>query len=682
MKPFCPLLLRLQWYLGLFYLSSGTCLNAAPSIPLPLEPPLLHVGQNLSHIQVRNLTQDHTGALWIATAQGLDRMRESHTAHFNTTNTVLLPDARLTSMVQESSGLLWFGTYGGLVLHDASSFTHFNALSGLPDDRITSLLNLGDRLWIGTWRGLGFYLDQRFTRLEMPKKINNKSISTLHLDENGNLWIGFVHEGLWRYDGETFAAVGDTPLQIHALYRDRRSTLWVSTWDQGLFQYDSRSGKLVPTDLRHVLCLLEDRTGRLWAGTRKGLYRHQDGTWRAADAPALVHVPISALIQDERGGLCVGTWGQGLWQETERGFTAASPLSDRQIKSLLLDRHQRLWAATDRGIFRSSRGNWENLTPDKTIRGVNSLFEDGSGRIWAGGDTGGLLRFDEERATHFHPAHYLANTRINAMVSTAQKQLWIGTANGLFAYDGEQFLPYDSAAGLPHPVVYALASGTDHSLWIGTANGLGRWQQGSIATLVSGDALPDPAIRALVEDRSGNLWIGTSAGLVRLRHGQLELFERTDGLPHDNIRALALDSHDQLWVATSGGLARFDGHRFHTFTKASGLNSNLLYALLVDRSDGIWTGSLSGGLNYYDGRRFFHLTVKEGLPSNTVRHLFQDGDGHIWIATDKGLARYHRDAIPASAASIPYEIIAGLAALGAGAAAIIALRRRRSPTAR
>lgn len=633
-----------------------------PPLALPLDPPLTHLSQaeGLSSDQVRSTLQDRRGNLWIATQQGLDGYQDRRfIAHFNAGNTVLLPDARLTAMAQDAQGRLWFGTYGGLVLYTRAGFTTFTRASGLADNRLTcALADPQNRLWLGTWKGLALRTDQGFKSLSLP----TTPVSALLMDRSGHLWVGYARDGLWRSDSRDLAhfrqVQGPYPVRVHTLCEDHGGRVWIGSVGNGLLRCDPQAWSMAPAGLpgrgtqtglgaASVLCLQEDHQGGLWAGTDHGLYRLVDGTWQAVSLDRGDPPRIKALCADREQRLWIGTWDRGLWRQQEGSCSRVEELADRRIHALLQDRQQRLWATTDRGLYGLQDDTWKHFSvPALPAVELEGLLEDRQGNLWISTQEHGLLRFDGRRFTHFSPTHHLPQAEIHAQAQTPDSTLWLGTAAGLVAYDGEQFLPYGPEAGLPHSAVYALAVDPDSSLWIGTGAGLARWQEGHIATVVPASELPGPAVRALAVSQGGDLWIGTSAGLVQLRENQRQVFTRADGLPHDPIRALALDPRHRLWIATSAGLATFDQGHFRTFTTADGLTSDLLFTVLCDREGGVWAGSLAGGAVRYDGQSFYRLTAQEGLPSNVVRHISQDAEGHIWLATDKGLVRFHRDAVP------------------------------------
>ena len=663
---------------------------------LPLIPPLLHltVASGLGSSVVRNVVQDQAGYFWIATHQGLDRYRESDlVVHFDANNTVLFPDARLTAIAQVPGGPLWLGTYGGLVHYADADFTTFDRRQGLPDDHLTYLLApAGDRLWLGAWRGLSAYTQGSFASIAAAADLSNtpvlpqSPVSALLQDRSGHLWVGFAVDGLWRHDGRNFTpAIQNRDgyrLKVHTLYEDRRGDLWVGSVDRGLRRFSQQNQKWGPEELAatSVFSLREDHQGGLWAGTSSGLFRRSAQTWKPFPLKSGDPSAISALSADSQQNLWVGTQSDGLWQIRGETCVPVEELAGTQVRAILEDQRQRLWVATDQGLYRRLNGVWDSPLPVSVLPPcpLNGLFEDDQGSLWVGTENQGLLRFSNARITHFHPAHHLPVAAINAQLVTADSILWLGTGGGLVAFDGEQFRPFGKEHGLPHHQVHSLAPAGPGELWIGTGAGLAHLQDGRISTALPDSALPAPAVLSLAPAPDGSLWLGTGAGLVRYQAGRTRVFTTADGLPHDHVRALAVDGRGRLWIATSGGLALFERERFTRFTTADGLTTNLLFSLMIDRDGGLWIGTIGGGALRYDGRQFLRLTSREGLLSNTVRRIIQDRDGHVWLATDKGLTRYHRDDIPAipRTYSLLFSLVLGGLLLLSALTGLLFLKRR------
>jgi ligand-binding sensor domain-containing protein len=101
-------------------------------------------------------------------------------------------------------------------------------------------------------------------------------------------------------------------------------------------------------------------------------------------------------------------------------------LEGKAAYTLLFDREQRLWAATENGLFVA-------IAPYASfsrIRGLPSsriwaVAEESDGTVWAGG-TGGLFSFSAGHWRTFNRTNGLSNTEVLTMGAGADGSVWVG----------------------------------------------------------------------------------------------------------------------------------------------------------------------------------------------------------------------------------------------------------------
>jgi ligand-binding sensor domain-containing protein len=99
---------------------------------------------------------------------------------------------------------------GGLARYDGRTWTTYSKRDGLASNAVTCIREDSQgRLWIGTDHGLTLYDGQRFTKAGLT----GKSILTLHVDADDNVWAGtwrsrLTGGGLHRYDGRQWQSFG------------------------------------------------------------------------------------------------------------------------------------------------------------------------------------------------------------------------------------------------------------------------------------------------------------------------------------------------------------------------------------------------------------------------------------------------------------------------------------------
>jgi ligand-binding sensor domain-containing protein/putative methionine-R-sulfoxide reductase with GAF domain len=117
-------------------------------------------GQPFSRIEEANIIlEDHPGNIWIA-GHGLTRYNSilrTFDRVVDTFPSVSMPDRRVNSVVADRQNHLWINIYNnGLICYDLEKgfIRHFTRDNGLPDNNISAMMLLGDKLWLGTYSGI------------------------------------------------------------------------------------------------------------------------------------------------------------------------------------------------------------------------------------------------------------------------------------------------------------------------------------------------------------------------------------------------------------------------------------------------------------------------------------------------------------------------------------------------
>ena len=121
-------------------------------------------------------------------------------------------------------------------------FEPLSLKDGLSQNTITAIVqDQTGFMWFGTQDGLNRYDGYQFIQLKHdprdPTTLANDSILALHLDPNGDLWVGTEGGGLSRWDinAEEFvhynqemgAPEGFGRERVRVITRDKNGTLWI-----------------------------------------------------------------------------------------------------------------------------------------------------------------------------------------------------------------------------------------------------------------------------------------------------------------------------------------------------------------------------------------------------------------------------------------------------------------------
>jgi signal transduction histidine kinase/ligand-binding sensor domain-containing protein len=196
--------------------------------------------------------------------------------------------------------------------------------------------------------------------------------------------------------------------------------------------------------------------------------------------------------------------------------------------------------------------------------------------------------------------------------------------------------------GLPDNVVDAIVQTANGELWVGTQSGLARFngREFTAIELSVGGKSPQGAVHALLESSRGDLWAGTDAGVVMIPKAALDRFDPS--LPvfyplggvSNQVRVITETRRGDIWAGSNHGVFHFDGGKFqHVITTedvsriSEALNGNLLI--------------IGGGeFQEWDGRRVIHhpeVAAGFHLYDGDIFQVFQDRSGTMWYGTTKGL---------------------------------------------
>jgi len=619
------------------------------------------IDRGLSHSDAMCVAQDRSGFIWIGTNKGINRYDGYALKTYNLpVDTVRGVSAnRIRTLHVDSYGTLWAGVErAGLFWYDANtdrfrSITNWQSYHPGNTESGTAISATGlellwqtnvhamtsdrqGRLWVATQRNGAVMLQfgpggrlKTVSHIRLTGKADKEpTINKLTLDGRGNLWIGTLGYGLWRFHTAGYQSAASrqathvTAIQdpnIRAIHIDQRAGLWIGTDDRvywaatptlqsaglPLFQSLQRT-------FADVESLFLDSFHRLWISTHHGLLL-MEGKLQAAATPPVDEARVHAFLPSD-----------------------ADPYSINSVRvhDMLEDRFHNLWLATSAG-------------------GLNQL----------------RLRAKPFRQLR-QPVTGLAtpaNDYINAICKDdAANKLWIGTRNGLASYDlstktYRNYLMRPGFATANGLDVSALFLAADHTLWIGTRYGglytfrpgQERPGQDQLPKLLSagrpGLNWRGVSIESITEDCFGTIWVATfNAGMHRFsRQGRyLMHYDRTNNvLPTHQLTALLYDAgRNLLWASTrDAGLLKLRPQAdsllvlnqfLHQPGNPSSLLVNYTWPLLNDGRGSLWIGTIGGGLHRLitdaNGREHI-VRYQQQIPETDIESLLADNAGNLWI---------------------------------------------------
>jgi ligand-binding sensor domain-containing protein/two-component sensor histidine kinase len=629
----------------------------------------IRIEDGLSQSTVFCILQDSKGYLWFGTANGLNRYDGYNFQIFsnNPLDSTTISDNGITAIHEDKQGYIWIGTAEGVLnrydrrtgifkrfhITEKLKITEnpFNKYYEFPipfsrnsDKTITAIAETPDNsIWIGTW-GMGLV------------KLNTKNNSVEHFHYDSKNKNGFQSNSV-----KTILPDGNV--------------LWIGTLDGGLFKLNFEKGSFTWTNFKNqkanknslsedkVVSLLNDNAGNLWVGTFGGglnkllsedKSKPSDETkfqhyYYQGNATGISNNIVTALCQDRRGFIWIGTYGGGLDRLNLKNNSFVNFKSDPNISTSL------------------------------SKNDVLSIYEDASGSIWIGTHLGkGLNKLESNIEKFNHVAKDLSGKGIDddvvwAIDDDKDSVLWIGTyKGGLNRWNRKtgkfSYFKSGSSAGSINDNHIRSIQNDGNFLFVGTYNGglnildkrTGKFKS-FVNDLKDSSSIGANQIQSILIDKEKNYWFGTFGGglnkLLAIDSRGKAKFKRFVYNPanpfslNDNrVYTIYEDHEGVLWIGTfGGGLSRFDkkSERFIAYKNIPGdetsLSDNRVMSIFEDSKGSIWVGTYGGGLHKFDRHteKFIRYNEKNKPNSSVVYGILEDSNNNLWMSTDNGLYKFN-----------------------------------------
>jgi ligand-binding sensor domain-containing protein/AraC-like DNA-binding protein len=596
-----------------------------------------------------------------------------------------IPSNSIVSIAQTPDGYLWIATSRGLVRFDGIVFTAVDFAGDSSADprekNIPQAMFTGRQgtLWIGSASGLTSYKhrSRRFETLSPAHGLTRDGIRRIMDDMHGNLWISFYTSYVNRLANGEFTAFNSSRglmgKKINAIVEDRKGNLLFGTRENGVFVFQGETFAPYPIDgleNRQIITMYEDRRGNLWIGSNDGLFRvNEHGTAGYNTRHGLSNNFITCIREDR---------DRNLWVGTIKGLNRVKQISDRDIAvehlfqgltvtCLLEDRERSLWiGSNDSGARRLKDGKFTSYQLPKQYEDeiLMSIFQDRRGDAWVGTLSGNLFHCRDHDFIEAVKIPAISGTGISSIIDDADGSLWLGTnGKGVFRWKGGTFTRWTVQQGLADNLVTSISRDSRGNLWLGTFDGVSvlNPDTGAIRSLKARDGLWGKRVHNVYEDSSHNTWIAADKGITVLKGGKPDkrhMEHYLQDVPVTCIyeeRPASGEGTGVFWLAThGGGLKRLKQGKIVSFTTAHGMTTDFIYQFFQDPVGNFWLMSNSGilrvskneldrlaggAVDYIDCTSF---GISDGMKSlefhnEYSRHSAMETGGEFRFITQKGI---------------------------------------------
>jgi signal transduction histidine kinase/ligand-binding sensor domain-containing protein/CheY-like chemotaxis protein len=554
--------------------------------------------------------------------------------------------------------------------------------------------------------------DYKVKLLNADNGFTSSVIFSIVQDDQGFLWFGSGHQGLFRYDGKNIKRFKHDPKNPSSLPHnntgnltiDSDNNLWIGSWGGSVIKYNLATAKF--SQYNHISSqtntvsdqfvqkIFQDNQGDYWMGTNmSGLNKYNK------DNNTFTRFPYDVNTGN-------GTFSARIWD-------------------IIQTNENSLWIATDYGLnhLDKSTSQFSYFIPEpgnvlKSSNKIRKILATNNDSLIVASDDGVLL-FDIAQQI-FIPVQEATNKSIGevySIIKTSFDQYWVASASGIYAFTLENLVLEKVNLGINDDCSQTLFEDRERLIWL-TCEGVGVYKitpnkyfhlkntsyfrtvrdlnpasDNSIyltsPTLGIREWFPETntltapfpktdKLRSdmLMHSKEGDVLVRGAEKLYSINKAgnitpiKLPSKLQSLALAEDFItfRALKKDKYTRLWIGTEKGLFIIDNRSNDYFYFGNHASSNPTFKHAVinqiyrDRDDKMWVGTPDGLYLWNEVKkelRSFDFTSENttNIQKNFINTLYQDQQKRIWVGSKKGLYLVNKKA----GSSNLYNVNTGLA---------------------
>lgn len=378
---------------------------------------------------VQHIALLRNGQAWVSTLAGIFIVKDyavADTINYNPSQQSI-PSANILCAYEDRQSNIWVGSANAGFAYHNPSFRKFTLYkTGIQEEPVTSVADLGGYRWIGSGDGL-YKLSLLRKNKPIEKLFAANRVTSLAVDLQSRLWVAIQRKGVYVLDstGKTLQAFtrNDSLLQTQSvlyLFCDASGRIFLAT-EKGFFVYqpDKKQWQSYysykKNDIAgwYSLHVFEDARRQIWISKHIGLeQRNSDLSIKQVYRSKKItdefgRTIITAVTEDKVGRIWIATLSNGIFcidQKKLLHYTMEDGLSSNLIYGIAVDRKNRVWATTSSGMNVIDQANQkidlisskDGLPSDDFV--IGALFANRTGEILAG-SVRGLISIDADKFT-------------------------------------------------------------------------------------------------------------------------------------------------------------------------------------------------------------------------------------------------------------------------------------------
>ncbi len=569
-----------------------------------------NVQQGLIQSQVAAIAQDRYDNLWFCTLGGISRFDGKVFTNYSETDGLISNYAN--AILADHDSNIWVGTVYGISKFDGAVFKNIRISDSMATNVVRSLQEDGmHRVWVLAGGKL-YRMETGDKPVHVPVSGMNEWLSTINVDNEGNLWAAVRGKGIYRQENEIWKL--EIPFQEHNEYwicqkmvfdRENKGRVFLLTSNEILSAEKGIINPLIQAGtLGKMINFYQDRSGKLWIASWKGLFQYADSGLIAFNPDnGYEGSSTSVIFQDHESNIWFGTNGTGVFRYSFQPFLIFDQFSaskDRNVMPMLENQNQLYIGTEGAGLFvydGKKIAPFKNLPDDPAYKNITGLYPAADGGIYIQTSSGLLLSGPDGKISKV-PLGDIKGC-INSIIPDEAGGFWVASCLNL---------AYISPAGKTTIVmdlsVHKIFAVSKDSILAGADEGLYMVAKDFKLRKIENPLLNRTGFMSL--DKIGKYFLLATSNrgfiLYNSVTDQCRQFTTKDGLNSDFIYSVITDHKTKIWLGTGRGINKIIIDTASGTTRVSNLSipgdissaESNQGAGVYDSGNNLWFGTVAG----------------------------------------------------------------------------------------